>query len=93
MAALPRHMDSPKPWQQAAFGSWERRLAPIRRDSVRSRTWHGGKTIVNVVTVVKLVVASAVDEEGDQIHPRIVEPRIHSTSLGHQGNAEADHDQ
>ena len=29
------------------------------------------KTIVNVVTVVKLVVASAVDEEGDQIHPRI----------------------
>ena len=29
------------------------------------------KTIVNIVTVVKLVVASAVDEEGDQIHPRI----------------------
>jgi len=29
------------------------------------------KTIVNVVTIVKLVVASAVDEEGDQIHPRI----------------------
>jgi integrase len=29
------------------------------------------KTIVNVVTVVKFVVASAVDEEGDQIHPRI----------------------
>jgi len=29
------------------------------------------KTIVNVVTVVKLVVASAVDEDGDQIHPRI----------------------
>jgi hypothetical protein len=29
------------------------------------------KSIVNVVTVVKLVVASAVDEEGDQIHPRI----------------------
>jgi integrase len=29
------------------------------------------KTIVNVVTVVKLVVASAVDEEGNQIHPRI----------------------
>ncbi len=29
------------------------------------------KTIVNVVTVVKLVVASAVNEEGDQIHPRI----------------------
>src|ERR1700720_1864357 len=29
------------------------------------------KTIVNVITVVKLVVASAVDEEGDQIHPRI----------------------
>ena len=29
------------------------------------------KTIVNVVTVVKLVVASAVDEEGDQIHPRV----------------------
>jgi integrase len=28
------------------------------------------KTIVNVVTVVKLIVASAVDEEGDQIHPR-----------------------
>lgn len=28
------------------------------------------KTIVNVVTVVKFVVASAVDEEGDQIHPR-----------------------
>lgn len=27
------------------------------------------KTIVNVVTVVKFVVASAVDEEGDQIHP------------------------
>ena len=29
------------------------------------------KTIVNVVTVVKLVVASAVDQEGDQIHPRV----------------------
>ena len=29
------------------------------------------KTTVNVVTVVKLVVASAVDEEGNQIHPRI----------------------
>jgi hypothetical protein len=29
------------------------------------------KTIVNVVTVVKLVVASAVDEEGDQLHPRV----------------------
>ena len=29
------------------------------------------KTIINVVTVVKLVVASAVDGEGDQIHPRI----------------------
>jgi integrase len=29
------------------------------------------KTIVNVVTVVKFVVASAVDEEGDQIHPRV----------------------
>jgi integrase len=29
------------------------------------------KTIVNVVTVVKFVAASAVDEEGDQIHPRI----------------------
>jgi len=29
------------------------------------------KKIVNVVTVVKFVVASAVDEEGDQIHPRI----------------------
>ena len=29
------------------------------------------KTIVNVVTVVKFVVASAIDEEGDQIHPCI----------------------
>jgi integrase len=29
------------------------------------------KTIVNVVTVVKFIVASAVDEEGDQIHPRV----------------------
>ena len=29
------------------------------------------KTIVNVVTVVKFVVASAIDQEGDQIHPRI----------------------
>ena len=29
------------------------------------------KTIVNVVTVVNFVVASAVDEEGDQIHPRV----------------------
>ena len=29
------------------------------------------KTVVNVVTVVKFIVASAVDEEGDQIHPRI----------------------
>jgi integrase len=29
------------------------------------------KTIVNVVTVVKLVIASVVDEEGDQIYPRI----------------------
>src|SRR5260370_34818711 len=29
------------------------------------------KTIVNVVTVVKFVVASAVDEGGDQIHPRV----------------------
>ncbi len=29
------------------------------------------KTIVNVVTVVKFVVASAVDEEGDQIYPRV----------------------
>jgi integrase len=29
------------------------------------------KKIVNVVTVVKFVVASAVDEEGDQIHPRV----------------------
>src|SRR6266705_4953142 len=29
------------------------------------------KTIGNVVTVVKMVVASAVDEEGDQIHPCI----------------------
>jgi hypothetical protein len=28
------------------------------------------KTIVNVVTAVKFVVASAVDEEGVQIHPR-----------------------
>ena len=29
------------------------------------------KTIVNVVTVVKLVVASAVNEEGNQIHARV----------------------
>jgi integrase len=29
------------------------------------------KTVVNVVTVVKLVVASALDEEGEQIHPRV----------------------
>src|SRR5882724_4050020 len=29
------------------------------------------KTIINVVTVVKFVVASAVDEEGNQIHPRV----------------------
>lgn len=29
------------------------------------------KTIVNVVTVAKLVLASAVDEEGDQLHPRV----------------------
>ncbi len=29
------------------------------------------KTIVNVVTVVRVVVASAVDEVGDQIHPRV----------------------
>jgi integrase len=29
------------------------------------------KTIVNVITVAKFVVASAVDEEGDQIHPRV----------------------
>ena len=29
------------------------------------------KTIINVVTVVKFIVASAVDEEGDQIHPRV----------------------
>jgi integrase len=29
------------------------------------------KTIINMVTVVKFVVASAVDEEGDQIHPRV----------------------
>jgi integrase len=29
------------------------------------------KTIVNVVTVVKFVVASGVDEERDQIHPRV----------------------
>ena len=29
------------------------------------------KTIVNIVTVVKLVVASAIDDEGDLIHPRI----------------------
>jgi hypothetical protein len=29
------------------------------------------KTIVNVVTVVKLVVASEVDEEGDQLHPSV----------------------
>jgi hypothetical protein len=30
------------------------------------------KTIVNIVAVVKLVVASAVHEEGGQIHPRIL---------------------
>src|SRR5260370_40787826 len=29
------------------------------------------KTIVNVVAVVKLVVASAVDGVGDQLHPRV----------------------
>ena len=29
------------------------------------------KTIVNVITVAKFVVASAVDEEADQIHPRV----------------------
>jgi hypothetical protein len=29
------------------------------------------KTIVNVVTVVKFVVGSTVDEEGNQIHPRV----------------------
>ena len=29
------------------------------------------KTIVNLVTVVKFVVASAVEEEGDQLHPRV----------------------
>ena len=29
------------------------------------------KTIVNVITVAKFVVASAVDEEGDQLHPRV----------------------
>ena len=69
MAALPQQMDSPEPWQHAAVGGEERCLAPIRRDSVRAGL--APKTIVNVVTVVKLVVASAVDEEGDQIHPRI----------------------
>ncbi len=50
------------------------------------------KTIVNVVTVVKFVVASAVDEEGDQIHPRSLEPRIHPTALGHQGKAKSSDD-
>src|SRR5437016_2202915 len=69
MAALPQQMDSPEPWQHAAVGGEERCLAPIRRDSVRAGL--APKTIVNVVTVAKLVVASAVDEEGDQIHPRI----------------------
>src|SRR5437763_9503524 len=69
MAALCRQMDSPEPWQRAAVGGEEPCLAPIHRDSVGSRT--RVETIVNVVTVVKLVVASAVDEEGDQIHPRV----------------------
>src|SRR5207249_4339624 len=37
MAALPQQMDSPEPWQHAAVGGEERCLAPIRRDSVRTR--------------------------------------------------------
>src|SRR2546425_2317905 len=38
LAALPGSMDSPEPWQQASVGSGERCPAPIRRDSVSSRT-------------------------------------------------------
>src|SRR5207302_1626840 len=68
MAALPGPMDFAEPCQQTGVGSGERCPAPIRRDSVAAAGL-APKTIVNVVTVVKFVVASAVDEEGDQSIP------------------------
>jgi hypothetical protein len=58
---------------------WARRVKAelVRNGALRqfveilSAAGLAAKTIVNVVTVVKFVVASAVDEEGDQIHPRV----------------------
>ena len=42
------------------------------------------KTIVNYVRVAKHVVASAVNEEGDQIYPRTWNPRFYSVAGGSQ---------
>jgi integrase len=49
-------------------GSWN---LEARLGEVLTAARLAPKTIVNVVTVVKFIVASAVDEEGDQIHPRV----------------------
>jgi hypothetical protein len=51
------------------------------------------KTIVNMVTVVKFVVASAIDEEGDQIHPRIWNHEFIQLPLIITRKAESSHDQ
>jgi hypothetical protein len=62
-------MDSPEPCQQASVGSGERCLRQFVE--ILSAAGLAPKTVVNVGTVVKFVVASAVDEEGDQLHPRV----------------------
>ena len=47
------------------------------------------KTIINIVAVVKLVVASAVNEEGDQICPRTWNYEFIQTAIGRQRKAES----
>jgi integrase len=66
--------DALKAWLLPHLG--DRRLSDVSNRAVRelvekmSEAQLSAKTIVNYIQVVKLVVASAVDEEGEQVYPR-----------------------
>src|SRR5260370_12419337 len=87
MAALPRPMDSPEPWQQATVGGEERCLASIRSDSVRSRTCTENDRQRSYRSEACRRFRGRRGRRPDP-SPHL-EPRLHSTSFGHQGKAES----
>jgi integrase len=90
MAALPGSMDSPEPWQQASVGSGEWCPAPIRRDSVRSRTCAENDRQRSYCSEARRRFSGRQGRRPDP-SPHL-EPRIHATALGRQGESESSHD-